>query len=88
MPPIAIPLTRAFFKRGGAPLRERVAGLRIVMAATLDAFRDPRRKKANDPIFNTRALLQSNPDRLQELEDDIRREIDAALTAALSEGAV
>lgn len=86
MPQITIPLTRSFFKRGGAPLRERVAGLKIVMTATLATLRDPRRKKANDPLFNARAILQSEPERLQALEVKIKQEIDAALASALVEG--
>lgn len=81
---IAVPLTRSFLRRGGAPLRERVVGLRIVITAVLATLRDPRRQKTNDPVFNSRALLQSDPNRLRELEDTIQQEIDAALSTALS----
>ncbi|MCP4426017.1 MAG: hypothetical protein GY803_16110, partial [Chloroflexi bacterium] len=85
MPRTAIPLIRSFLRRGGAPLRQRLAGFKIVNAATLAAFGDPRRNPANDPVARARAALPSDATRLRQLEDAVEQEIDAALAAALQE---
>jgi pyruvate dehydrogenase E1 component alpha subunit len=87
MPRIMIPLMRAFARRGGGSLRERVAGLRVVFSATLATIRDPRRSPANDPMLRTRAALRSDPARLQGLEEAIGQEVRALLAAAMQEGA-
>jgi len=84
LPQIAIPLTKSFISPGGVPLRERLAGLRIVLAAVLSTLRDPRQKADNDPIYLTRNALLSEPIRLQEVESRIEAEIHQWLAAALS----
>jgi pyruvate dehydrogenase E1 component alpha subunit len=85
MPEIAVSLTQSFVRRGGATLRERMAGLKTVIAAVLSTVRDPRRDPTNDPVPRARATLQSDPTRLQELEDQIEKEISSVLTSALVE---
>jgi TPP-dependent pyruvate/acetoin dehydrogenase alpha subunit len=85
MPRIAVPLTRSFLRPGGANLRERLAGLKIVIAAVLSTVRDPRQDQANDPILRARAALPSDPTRLRELEDQIEKEISNVLASALVE---
>ncbi len=82
---VAIPLTRSFLRLGGASLRERMAGLRTVIATVLSTVRDPRRDPANDPLPRARAALQADPARLQELEDQLEREIGDVLASALGE---
>lgn len=85
MPKIAVPLTHSFLRPGGAALCERLAGLKTVLAAVLATVRDPRRDSANDPVRRARTTLQSNPIRLQELEDQVQKEISNALASALVE---
>jgi len=85
LPGIAGPLTMSLLRPGGATLRERLAGLRTVMAALLSTLRDPRRNPTNDPISRARASLQMEPARLQELEDQIEKEITSVLASALLE---
>jgi pyruvate dehydrogenase E1 component alpha subunit len=85
MPDIAIPLTQSFVRLGGATLRERIAGLKSVIAAVLSTVRDPRRDPTNDPVPRARATLQSDPARLQELEEQIEKEISRILSSALME---
>jgi TPP-dependent pyruvate/acetoin dehydrogenase alpha subunit len=83
MPGIAIPLTQSILRPRGAALLERMAGLRTVMASVFSTMRDPRRDPANDPVALARATLQSDPVRLQELEDQSEKEIDHVLVSAL-----
>jgi pyruvate dehydrogenase E1 component alpha subunit len=85
MPGIAVPLTQAFLQPGGASLQERLAGLKTITAALLSTARDPRQDLANDPLPPVRLLLQAEPARLQELEDQIEKEISRALASALAE---
>jgi len=85
MPRIMIPLMRAFARRGGGSLRERIAGLRVVFSATLATLGDPRRNRANDPVLRTRGVLQSDPTRLEELEEAARQEVCALLSLAMQE---
>lgn len=82
---IAVPLTKSFLRPGGAALRERMAGLKTVIAAVLSTVRDPRRDPINDPLPRARAALQSDLARLQELEDQIEKEINNVLASVLSE---
>jgi hypothetical protein len=85
MPGIAIPLTQSFLHPGGAALHERLAGLKAVLAAVLATLRDPRRDSANDPLRRARTTLQLDPVRLQELEDQVEKEISNVLSSALAE---
>ena len=85
MPEIAVPLAQSFLRPGGAALRERLAGLKIVLAAVLSTLRDPRRDSANDPIRRTRMTLQSDSARLQELEDEAEQELSSLLATSLAE---
>jgi pyruvate dehydrogenase E1 component alpha subunit len=85
MPKVTLPLARPFLHPRGAALRERVAGLQIILAAALATLRDPRRDKANDPVWRMRQNLISDPARLQELEDQIESEINQVLASTLGE---
>ena len=88
MPAIALPLTGSFVRFGGGSLRERLAGMRDVMSALLATLRDPREDPTNDPVIRARIDLQSDPSRLQTLEDDIIEEIGALLSPAVLEEAI
>ncbi len=70
---------------GGAGLGERLAGLKAVMATIIATLRDPRRDSANDPVKRARVMLQSDAARLQQLEDQIEKDVGVALAAALAE---
>ncbi len=85
MPGVAGPLTRSFLQVGGAALGERLAGLKTVVAAILATLRDPRRDPGSDPIPRARLTLQAEPERLQELEDRIEKEISNVLGSVLVE---
>lgn len=85
MPGIAIPLTQSFLHPGGAALHERLAGLKVVLAAVLATLRNPRRESTNDPLRRVRKILKSEPVRLQELEDQVEQEISNVLSIALAE---
>lgn len=85
MPEITVPLTRSFLRPGGANLRERLSGLKTVIATVLSTVRDPRQDQTNDPVSHARAALQSDPARLRELEDQIEKEISNVLASALEE---
>jgi pyruvate dehydrogenase E1 component alpha subunit len=85
MPEIAAHLTRSFMRRSGAELRERVAGLKKVLAAVLSTLRDPRKDADNDPVQITRNALLSNQIRLRELESQAEEEISDVLASALEE---
>jgi hypothetical protein len=85
IPKIAVPLTQSFLRLGGDTVRERMAGLKTIIAAVLTTMRDPRRDPTNDPLPRARATLQSDPARLQELEDQLEKEISNVLASALME---
>jgi hypothetical protein len=85
IPKIAVPLTQSFLRLGGDTVRERMAGLKTIIAALLTTMRDPRRDPTNDPLPRARATLQSDPARLQELEDQLEKEISNVLASALME---
>lgn len=85
MPKIAVPLTKSFLHHRGAPLQERITGLKTVISAVLSTLRDPRQNPAGDPIQKTRAVLQTDTDRIQLLEDNIQKEVTDNVTSVLSE---
>jgi hypothetical protein len=85
LPEIAGPLTKSFFQPGGAILSERLAGLKTVLAAVVSTLRDPRQDSANDPVWHARTTLQSDPVRLQELEDQIEQEISNVVASVMAE---
>jgi acetoin:2,6-dichlorophenolindophenol oxidoreductase subunit alpha len=85
MPGIAAPLVRSFVRPGGAAARERLAGLRSVLAAVLTAMRDPRRDPANDPVRRARKALESDPVRLLDLEARIEADTSDVFASACAD---
>ena len=85
MPKITIPLTHSFLRISGAPLRERVAGLKSVISIVLATLRDPRRDPNSDPVRRTRHGLKLDSARLIALEDDIEREAGNIIELAMEE---
>lgn len=84
VPPLVMPLIRSWLQMRGANLNERLAGIKMVLAAILETLRDPRRDPANDPVKLARAQLASDPQKLEKLEAAIQSEIEAILDAAMS----
>jgi TPP-dependent pyruvate/acetoin dehydrogenase alpha subunit len=85
MPKVVIPLTQAFLHPRGAALSERLAGLRKVLESVLATLRDPRRDCANDPVRRARTALHMDEVRLQELENQVKEEVNTTLASALVE---
>ena len=85
LPGIVSPLTRSFLQPGGAIFRERLAGIKIILAAVFSTLRDPRQDSANDPIRRARTTLQSDPVRLQELEDQVAQGISNVVASVMAE---
>jgi TPP-dependent pyruvate/acetoin dehydrogenase alpha subunit len=83
LPGTAIPLVRSLLRPGGASLAERAAGLRDVLSTVPATLRDPRREPDNDPLVRTRAALESDAARLNELEDRTEREMAEVVSSAL-----
>ena len=85
LPKIAIPLMRAFLRRGGGTLRERFTGMKIIISKLLTTLRDPREDPSQDPIFRIQARLLSDPERLHDIDQRVQAEISAVMVDALRE---
>jgi pyruvate dehydrogenase E1 component alpha subunit len=85
IPGIAVPLTRSILYPAGADLRERLAGLKTVLATVLATLRDPRREQTQDPIVRTRTALHLEDVHLQGMENLIEEEVNNLLQSALAE---
>ena len=86
LPGIITPLMRSFLQYRGAPLRQRLDGLWIVISAILATMRHPRRKLLFDPITNARTILQEDARRLMALEARVKQEISEVQMVALQDG--
>jgi hypothetical protein len=82
---VAAPVVSGLFRRGGANIGMRLAGVASVAERVLAAARDRRRDRANDPLVKARLALRSEPARLEQLEASVVREINSILSAALKE---
>lgn len=82
---IAGPLLRSFLHPGGGSLRERLAGVQLILSAILGTMRDPGRYSTNDPLIRAQTALISDPARLKELDNRLEAEISAVVAAALQE---
>ncbi len=85
-PGIVAPLARSLLRHGGAPLPDRLKGMRAVAEAALSTLHDPRRDPGNDPVARLRGQL-TDPERLRGLEDEATRTVTETVTAVLSEAA-
>ncbi|MEA3375632.1 MAG: thiamine pyrophosphate-dependent dehydrogenase E1 component subunit alpha [Chloroflexota bacterium] len=84
MTQMAGPLTRSFLRSGGGSLSQRVGGLRSIMGTLLSSYRDVSDHQDRDPVSRARETLTSEPDRLEELEQDVRQEIERVIETALT----
>jgi pyruvate dehydrogenase E1 component alpha subunit len=85
MPGIVVPLTKSFVHPRGGVFRERLAGLKLVLGSVLSTLRDPRRDLANDPVRRARITLQSDTVCLNELENQVEKEISEIFTTVMAE---
>lgn len=84
VPEMAGPLTRSFFRSKGAPVAERLAGLRSVTATLLNSYRDISGQDDRDPVVRARARLTAEPERLAALEQEVTQEIEQVIETALA----
>jgi TPP-dependent pyruvate/acetoin dehydrogenase alpha subunit len=82
---VAAPVVSGLFRRGGANIGMRIAGVASIAERVVAAARDRRRDRANDPLVRARLALRSEPARLEQLEATVVREINSLLNAALKE---
>jgi len=85
MPVISKPLMISSFRPCGSRLGERIKGVSIVLSTIIATLRDPRQDFSNDPLVRSRAVLQSNPERLKEIEDSLQQDIASILSNVLPE---
>lgn len=76
-------LIKAATKLKGTSLKERGRGLGAITSLLGKTTRELRGKQ-KDPVALTRKKLKSDPDRLQKLEDDVKKEIENVVEAALT----
>lgn len=80
---IFLPLMRSFFRRKGAPIRQRIGGMYYITSLILNSGK-AHSTTDHDPLVAARRKLISDPVRLQELEARVEVEIQSALRMALS----
>ena len=88
MPEIAVPLTQSFMRFSGESFHQRLSGLKTVLTTVLSTLRDPRQHSKNDPVRHTRTKLDSDAASLQELEDQIEKEVSSTLASVLEEASL
>jgi len=84
LPKIAWPLLKSFLTPGGAPLRARLRSLRVLLNSLWKVRAELAAQPGGDPIAKTRQTLSSDLERLRDLENAVRQEIDAAVAQATS----
>ena len=87
MPPVSLPLVRSLLRAKGAPVGQRLTGMRQVLSTILTAMRDPRDKAVNDPVERARAVHAADIERLAELETRLDEDLVGILVSSLN-GAV
>ncbi len=83
-PAISAPIVRSLARHGGAPIGERLEGLKAILGAVVATLRDPRRERAEDPVARARVLLQPDQRRLEELEERLESDVRGAVATALA----
>ncbi len=82
MLPMVEPLLRATFSRRGVPMRERFDSLRSI-TGLMQSVKQESSSLERDPIARTRQRLEAETARLDELENELQREIAEAVQQAL-----
>ena len=85
MLPRVVAILRALTRSPGAPFRERLASLAMILSLLGKSRRDrdPRRR---DPLARSRQALAGDGERLRLLEDAVRQEIERVVKSASSSG--
>lgn len=83
MLPMVWSVTRSLLSIRGAPLKERLASLRMIMSTLAKSGQDLLAAHERDPLGHARRTLSSDPQRLQSLEAEVASEIAQAVEAAL-----
>ena len=83
MLPMVWPMTRSLLRIRGAPFKERLASLRMILATLVRSGQDLWAAQERDPLSRTRNALACEPRRLQSLETEVAFEIAQAVEAAL-----
>jgi TPP-dependent pyruvate/acetoin dehydrogenase alpha subunit len=78
------PLTRSLIRSRGAPLGERLHGLRSIVRTLLSSRRHVSSHEEQDPLRRARERLTSEPDRLEALEHDVAKELAQIIHTALA----
>ena len=76
-------LINSLFKRGGAPIRNRLESLSIINSNVARASR-ANSQKTMDPLRNARRKLVNEPARLKEIELRVKREVAEVVSEALA----
>lgn len=84
VPEMAGPLTRSFLRLRGAPLPQRVNGLRAVVKTLVTSYRDVSAHEDRDPVIRVREKLTAEPARLAELEEDVTQEVEKVIKSAIA----
>jgi acetoin:2,6-dichlorophenolindophenol oxidoreductase subunit alpha len=84
LPKIAFPLLYSFLRCRGGNLRDRLAGMNMILSKLWGTLRDPREDENYDPINRLSKRLMVDPGRLNDLYQNAQMEISAVLTAALT----
>lgn len=78
-----VPMIKAFLRRRGAPVNERLRSVSRIMA-TISQAPTTRSIQNKDPLVFARLKLVSAPARLEQMEDEISTEIQSCVETALS----
>jgi pyruvate dehydrogenase E1 component alpha subunit len=78
------PILRSLFNLKGASLAERIHALINILRSSRDMRSDLSRMASADPLARTRALLLSDPSRLEALEGRVKAEVQQVVVAATS----
>lgn len=79
------PMSKGFFRTGGAPLAERIAAMRQILQQTFSAQGQTNRDR--DPLVQTREILtRKNAARLSDMETSVQQMIRHTVAVALRTG--
>ncbi len=84
MAPLVVPLVKSLVRRKGASLPARLRALVDVISRIRAEAKDAR-SPANDPVVRARRLLGADAAHLADLEENIRKQVQAVVRSALAE---
>lgn len=84
MLPMVEPLLKATFRRRGTPMRERFDNLRTVISLVRGVGQEASSQE-QDPVKCARQALETDVERLEELETQVNQEMETAVAQALED---